>query len=71
MSKLDQLFSPKELAEIDKKHHAALQKHAHRHYRTSEVRKIVKAGNPHVRRKLRAKLRAVYNRLKRRRRKKK
>jgi hypothetical protein len=70
MSDINQLFSPKELAGLDKKQRAALQRHAHRHARGSAVRKIVKKGNPNVRRALRPKLRAVLTQLKRRRRKK-
>jgi len=70
MSDINQLFSPKELAGLDKKQRAALQRHAHRHARGSAVSKIIKKGNPHVRKALRPKLRAVLSQLKRRRRKK-
>lgn len=70
MSKIDQLYSPEELAAIDRKQHKSLQRHADRHARSAAIRKIVKAGNPNVRKALRPKLRAMYNRLKRRRRKK-
>jgi hypothetical protein len=70
MSDINQLFSPKELEGLDKKQRAALQRHAHRQVRGSAVRKVVKKGNPNVRKALRPKLRAVLNQLKRRRRKK-
>jgi hypothetical protein len=70
MSDINQLFSPKELAGLDTKQRAALQRHAHRLARGSAVSKIVKKGNPNVRRALRPKLRAVLTQLKRRRRKK-
>jgi hypothetical protein len=70
MSLLDQLYSAKELAALDRKHRATLQRLAHRLYRSAAIRKIAKAGNPNVRKRLRPKLRAVYSQLKRRRRKK-
>jgi hypothetical protein len=70
MSRIGQLYSKKELAAIDKKDRDTLQRYATRYFRTSAIKKIVKAGNPNVRRALRPKLRAIYNQLKRRRRKK-
>jgi hypothetical protein len=70
MSIIGQLYSKKELAALDKKARDTLQKHAKRYARTPAIKKIVKAGNPNVRRALKPKLRATYNRLKRRRRKK-
>jgi hypothetical protein len=70
MSRIGQLYSKKELAAIDKKDYDTLQRYATRHFRSAAIRKIVKAGNPNVRKALKSKLRAIYNRLKRRRRKK-
>jgi hypothetical protein len=70
MSIIGQLYSKKELAALDKKARDTLQSHATRYSRTPAIKKIAKAGNPNVRRALKPKLRAIYNRLKRRRRKK-
>ena len=70
MAKIDLVFSDKELKALDRKQRAALQKHAVRLVRTSpEIRDMIKK-DPKIRRKLRAKLRGVHGRLKRRRRKK-
>ena len=70
MAKIDLVFSNRELKELDRKQRAALQKHAVRLVRTSpEIRDMIKK-DPKIRRKLRAKLRGVHGRLKRRRRKK-
>jgi hypothetical protein len=70
MAKIDLVFSDKELKALDRKQREALQKHAIRLVRTSaEIRDIIKK-DPKVRKKLRAKLRGLHSRLKRRRRKK-
>jgi len=70
MAKIDLIFSNKELKELDRKQREALKKHAVRLVRTSpEIREIIKK-DPKIRRKLKAKLRGVHGRLKRRRRKK-
>lgn len=71
MSLLDQLYTKKELAALSRSLREILQRQAYRYYRTPAILKIVKAGNPNVRKKLRPKLRAEYNRLKRSGRKKK
>jgi hypothetical protein len=70
MAKIDLVFSDKELKELDRKQREALKKHAIRLVRTSaEIRDIIKK-DPKVRKKLRAKLRGLHSRLKRRRQKK-
>jgi hypothetical protein len=70
MAKIDLIFSDKELKELDRKQREALKKHAVRLVRTSpEIRDIIKK-DPKIRRKLKAKLRGLHGRLKRRRRKK-
>jgi hypothetical protein len=70
MAKIDLVFSDKELKALDRKQRAALKKHAIHLVRTSaEIRDIIKK-DPKIRRKLRAKLRGLHGRLKRRRRKK-
>jgi hypothetical protein len=69
MAKIDVVFSDKELKALDRKQRAALKKHAIRLVRTSpEIRDIIKK-DPKVRKKLKAKLRGLHSRLKRRRKK--
>jgi predicted transcriptional regulator len=64
MADLSKLFSAAELKALDRKKHATLTKHAVRLVRTSlDIRNIIKK-DPKVRKKLRAKLRPIYNRLK-------
>jgi hypothetical protein len=70
MAKIDLIFSNKELKELDRKQRETLKKHAVRLVRTSpEIRDMIKK-DPKIRKKLKAKLRGMHGRLKRRRRKK-
>ncbi|HMF21149.1 MAG TPA: hypothetical protein VKG24_03380 [Pseudolabrys sp.] len=66
MARINLIFSESELKTLDRKQRAALQKHAVGLVRTSpDIRNIIKK-DPKVRKKLKQKLRATYNRLKRR-----
>jgi len=70
MAIIGSLFTASELKALPRKHHATLLKLARRLVRTSpEIRDIIKK-DPKIRRKLRAKLRGLHGRLKRKRRKK-
>ena len=70
MAKIDLVFSDKELKALDRKQRETLKKHAIRLVRTSpEIREMIKK-DPKIRRKLRAKLRGLHGRMKRKRRKK-
>jgi hypothetical protein len=63
MSDLAQLYSSKELKALDAKKRAILKKRAVHHVRTSpDIRNIIKK-HPHIRKKLRAKLRPLYKQL--------
>jgi hypothetical protein len=66
MARINLIFSESELKTLDRKQRAALQKHAVRLVRTSpDIWNIIKK-DPKVCKKLKQKLRATYNRLKRR-----
>jgi hypothetical protein len=70
MAKIDLVFSDKELKALDRKQRETLKKHAIRLVRTSpEIREMIKK-DPKIRRKLKAKLRDLHGRMKRKRRKK-
>ena len=65
MARIELIFSEKELNALDRKKRTALTKRAVQLVRTSpEIREIIKQ-DPKVRRKLRAKLRPMFNKLKR------
>jgi hypothetical protein len=70
MAKIDLVFSDKELKALDRKQREALKKQAIRLVRTSPAIRAIIKKDPKVRKKLRAKLRGMHSRLKRRRRKK-